>query len=166
MENDTNDSLGFYTGPIEQFPDHSIRLLLQDAGNVRGLIDIVARGLSDRLDFKQLTHVNRSFMLDNLREQEADLVYRLPFRGETETEEVLVYILIEHQSTVDASMAFRLLFYMVNLWDTQRRTWRAQQVPPREQRFQAILPIVLYTGDRPWHTPLTPQRTYGRAERI
>ena len=154
MENDTNEPSGFYTGPIEQFPDHSIRLLLQDAANVRGLIDIVAGELAARLDFSRLTHVNPNFILDNLREQEADLVYRLPFQGAAQTKEVHIYILIEHQSTVDTHMAFRLLFYMVNLWDTQRREWHAQQVPSAQRRFQVILPIVLYTGDRPWHTPL------------
>ena len=53
-----------------------------------------------RLDFSQLTHINRSFIPDNLREQESDIVYSVPFRSESKTEELLIYILIEQLEIV------------------------------------------------------------------
>ncbi|MCE2399728.1 Rpn family recombination-promoting nuclease/putative transposase [Candidatus Poribacteria bacterium] len=73
------------------------------------------------------------------------MVYLLPFRDKDNTRatsEVLVYILLEHQSTVDRTMGFRLLFYMCQIWDSQRREWR----------FQPIIPIIFYTGDQKWET--------------
>ena len=73
------------------------------------------------------------------------MVYLLPFRDKDNTgatSEVLVYILLEHQSTVDRTMGFRLLFYMCQIWDSQRREWR----------FQPIIPIIFYTGDQKWET--------------
>ena len=155
MQDNTTDTHSYYTGPIHQFSDHSIRLLLQQPANVQGLIDIVARHLSERLDFNRLVHVNRSFIWEDLREQEADLVYRLPFRSSVHGGEVLVYILIEHQSTVDSEMAFRLLSYMVSLWYMQRRDWHTQKVPMAQRRLYSILPIVLYTGTSQWNKPLT-----------
>lgn len=52
-------------------------------------------------------------------------------------------------------MAFRVLFYMVQIWELQRREWISKGVPKSEWRFSPIIPIVYYTGDRRWKTPLT-----------
>ncbi len=106
------------------------------------------------LDFSQLTHINRSFVPDNLREQESDIVYRVPFRDESKTEELLIYILIEHQSTIDTTMGFRMLFYMTQIWDFQRREWASNNVPRSQRRFRPIVPIVFYTGEQTWQTPV------------
>ncbi len=128
----------FYQSLLTHFPDRSIRWLLQEKGNVQGLIEIVASDLAERIDFSQL-----------------ELQNRVPFNSGTEAEELLIYILIEHQSTVDISMGFRLLFYMMNIWDTQRQQWETDNVPKSEWRLQPILPIVLYSGDRRWLVPLS-----------
>ena len=106
------ETLTFFDFPIEHFADRSTRWLLEDRENVRGLLEIVAEHLTTHLDFSKLVHINRSFIPDNLREQESDIVYKVPFRSESKTDELLIYILIEHQSTVDTTMGFRVLFYM------------------------------------------------------
>ena len=129
--------------------------MLEDSENVRGLLEIVAAHLVERLDFSRLLHINRSFIPDNLREQESDLVYRVPFRGESTTDELLIYILIEHQSTVDASMGFRVLFYMMQIWDFQRRELESNNIPKSVWRLRPIIPIVFYTGEQSWQTPLS-----------
>ena len=64
----------------------------------------------------------------------------------------MVYILVEHQSTVDRTMGYRLLSYMCQIWERQRREYTAQEVPKSEWRFQPILPIVFYTGEQKWET--------------
>jgi predicted transposase YdaD len=73
----------------------------------------------------------------------------------TDTDALLIYILIEHQSTVDKTMGFRLLSYMVQIWESQRREWETEKRPENERRLQPILPILFYTGDRPWTTPVS-----------
>ena len=140
--------------PIDKFPDRSAKWLLESPFNVKGLLEIVAADLVDMLDFDKLRHVNTSFIPDNLREQESDIICLVPFRGE-DTVEVLVYILIEHQSTVDVSMGFRILFYMVQIWDAQRREWEDKQTPKSQWRFRPIVPIVFYTGEQRWEVPLS-----------
>ena len=147
--------LNFFDIRIEHFPDRSARWLLQDRENVRGLVEIVAAELVELIDFSQLAQINRSFIPDNLREQESDLVFSVPLHSESETDELLIYILIEHQSTVDVTMGFRVLFYMVQIWDAQRREWESDNVPKSQWRFRPILPIVFYTGEQRWSTPLT-----------
>ena len=140
--------------PSDKFPDRSTRWLLEFGENVRGLLEIVAADLVDILDFSRLTQVNRSFVPDNLREQESDVVYRVPFRDK-EKGEVWIYVLIEHQSTVDVVMGFRMLFYMVQIWDTQRREWEDQKVPRSQWHFAPIISIALHTGDNEWNVPIT-----------
>ena len=107
--------LNFFDIRIEHFPDRSARWLFQDKENVRGLLEIVAAELVELIDFNQLSQINRSFIPDNLREQESDLVFSVPLHSESETDELLIYILIEHQSTVDSTMGFRVLFYMIHI---------------------------------------------------
>lgn len=157
MKSQETDLLTFFHFPIEQFADRSTRWLLEDSENVRGLLEIVAEHLVGHLDFTRLVHINRSFIPDNLREQESDVVYTVPFRDASKTQEVLIYILIEHQSTVDVTMGFRLLFYMTQIWDFQRRDWESKNIPRSQRKLHPIIPIVFYTGDQRWSSPLTLQ---------
>ena len=147
--------LNFFDIKVEHFPDRSARWLFQDKNNVQGLIGILASELVELIDFCQLTQINRSFIPNTLREQESDIVFRVPLRSDSEKDEILIYILIEHQSTVDTTMGFRVLFYMTQIWDYQRREWDSQNVPNNERRFRPIIPIVYYTGSQQWKTPLT-----------
>jgi hypothetical protein len=56
----------------------------------------------------------------------------------------LLYVLFEHQSTDDALMAFRLLRYMVRIWE------KHLQQHQEATRLPAILPIVLHHSERGW----------------
>ena len=68
------------------------------------------------LDFDRVEAVNRSFISDELRAQESDMVFRVPFRVPTQTcEEVIVYLLIEHQT----AMRQALLDALTGLRDLQ-----------------------------------------------
>ncbi len=141
--------------PIQHFPDRSVRWLLQDKENVRGLIEILAEQIAAHIDFTRLAKLNRSFVSDTLREQESDIIFRVPFQGHPETNELIIYILIEHQSTVDITMGFRVLSYMDQIWNVQRREWESVNVPRSEWQLRPILPIIFYTGTQPWNTALS-----------
>ena len=144
-----------YNSILTHFPDRSMRWLLEDKENVRGLIEILASELVDFIDFSQLERQNTTFLSNKLQEQVSDLIFSVPFKRGAETDELLIYILIEHQSTVDVSMGFRMLFYMMHIWDAQRQRWLQDNVPKSEWRLRPILPIVFYSGDRRWHVPLS-----------
>ena len=66
-----------------------------------------------------------------------------------------IYILIEHQSTVDRMMGFRLLFYMCQIWNEQRSALEQSRVPKSRWRLRPIIPIVYYTGSQRWEMPLS-----------
>ncbi len=143
---------------IEHFPDRSLRRLLQDSEYVRGLVQIVAPDIETFLDFSRITYQKRSFISKALQERESDVLLSVSFQKDTDAtdaEALLIYILIEHQSTVDKTMGFRLLSYMVQIWESQRREWETEKLPENERRLQPILPILFYTGDRPWTVPVS-----------
>ena len=138
---------------IEHFPDRSLRRLLQDSEYVRGLVRIIAPDIEAFLDFSRITYEKRSFISKALQERESDVLLSVPFQEDTDA--LFIYILIEHQSTVDKTMGFRLLSYMVQIWESQRREWETEKLPENERRLQPILPILFYTGDRPWTVPVS-----------
>ena len=143
---------------IEHFPDKSLRRLLHDGENVRGLVQIVAPDIEEFLDFSRITYQQRSFISEALHERESDVLLSVPFQEDTDardTDALLIYILIEHQSTVDKTMGFRLLSYMMQIWEAQRKEWEREKLPENEKRLQPILPILFYTGDRPWTVPVS-----------
>jgi hypothetical protein len=54
----------------------------------------------------------------------------------------------EHQSTCDGWMAFRLLRYLVRIWER----WRTDH--PHADSLPVIVPVVLYHGAKPWSAPV------------
>ena len=140
---------------VEHFYDRSLRRLLQDGAYVRWLVKIVAPEIERYLDFNAITYHQRSFISEALQQRESDVLLSVRFNDETGTDELLIYILIEHQSTVDKTMGFRLLSYMMQIWEAQRKEWESSKAPVSEWRLQPILPILFYTGDGRWTTPLS-----------
>ena len=147
----------FFKIPIGHYPDKSTRWLFKVKENVRGLIEIIDSELAEHLDFSGLVELNTSYVSDSLKELESDMVFSVPFRHEerSDDDELLIYILIEHQSTVDPMMAFRVLYYMCQIWDAQRRELADSDVPRSKWRLRPILPIVFYRGAQRWQTPLS-----------
>ena len=144
----------FHLLPVREFPDRGTKWLLESPENTRELLRIIAAELVEKLDFKRIQYIPTTFIPDNLRKQEADILFLIPFvEGGTERE-VLIYILIEHQSTPSLLMGFRITFYMLQIWDRQRRAWIDQKLPEEQWRFHPILPIVFYTGAAEWETSL------------
>jgi predicted transposase YdaD len=63
-------------------------------------------------DETHLLAVDKSYILPDFSGKEADLVYRLKL----DEQEVIFYVLMELQSTVDFQMPYRLLLYQVEIW--------------------------------------------------
>jgi predicted transposase YdaD len=56
----------------------------------------------------------------------------------------LLYVLFEHQSPVDPLMLFRLLAYMVRIWEAHLKS------EPEARRLPAIIPVVLHHSRSGW----------------
>ena len=131
--------------PVREFADRGTLWLLDLPQNLRGLLKLLAADLVDKLDFSRAERQNRSFIPDDLQKQEADILYMVPFqRGRGF---VWIYVLLEHQSKPDRTMAYRLLSYMVQVWETQVNADKAAKKPVK---LYPILPLVFYTGRKKW----------------
>lgn len=139
-----------------QFPDRSMKWLIRQREHLEALVRMVGGEIADAFDFDNIEQLNRSFISDELRPQESDMIFRVPFRKGTQRhQEVIVYLLIEHQSTVDRSMGLRVLSYMVQIWMEERRQWEEAKRPQGEWGLTPIMPIVFYTGTGEWRVPLS-----------
>jgi Putative transposase, YhgA-like len=81
-----------------------------------------------------------SFVDERLAAYSSDLLYSVELEGAP----LLLYCLFEHRSTVDPTMPFRLLLYMVRIWED----WLKQAEPGRKP--PCIIPIVLHQGAEVW----------------
>jgi hypothetical protein len=145
---------------IYEFPDRAIRWLLETPDNVKGLLLAAVDDLAKHIDYSRLQRLDRTFISDNFRKREADLVFTAPFIDKQETREVIIYILIENQSTADLTMPFRILSYMLRIWESQREEFESNKIPLTQWKFRPILPVVFYTGDQKWDEPLDIKRLF------
>jgi len=76
------------------------------------LKSFVKQGWVEELDEEKITRVDKSFILQDFKDKEADLVYWVKLSDQ----DVIFYVLMELQSTVDFQMPYRLLVYMVEIW--------------------------------------------------
>jgi hypothetical protein len=138
-------------GPPHDYPDRAIRDALLYPRNLRALLRDVAPEVADRLDYDRLELVRPAYLLDDWRKRERDLLVRLPFRDGS-GREVLVCILLEHQSTADPVMPLRLLLYAVLHWEQEWRAHEARHERGEPLRLTPVLPVVLHTGLDAWDT--------------
>ena len=139
--------------PIREFPDRGTLWLLETPQNLHDLLRLVSAEIADRLDFTRAERSPRSFVPDDLRKKEADILYRVPYRQRRG--EVFVYVLLEHQSRPDRTMGLRLLSYMVHIWLGQVRAFESARTPGGQWKLSPIIPMVFYTGRRRWKSPLS-----------
>lgn len=123
--------------------DPSYKLLFSHPQMVRDLlVGFVDEPWVAELDLDTLEQVSGSYVSEDLRDREDDILWRVRFRERW----LYLYLLLEFQSSVDPFMAVRLLTYLGLLYQDlirQRATTDSGRLPP-------VLPIVLYNGKRRW----------------
>jgi hypothetical protein len=140
--------------PLHDFPDRAIRHLLQDPCNLRELLTVIVPDLAAALDFDRMALQDRSFLLEDWRRRESDLLFRIPFR-EAPDREALICLLLEHQSRPDPPMPLRSLLYAVRYWNREWKQWAESHPHGEPLRLTPVLPIVFHTGTERWHTHRT-----------
>jgi predicted transposase YdaD len=97
------------------------------------------------VDWSSLRRESGSVVDPELRETESDLLFTARLRS---GRSLRLYVLLEHQSSVDRWMALRMLRYVVR----QLEHWRQQH--PESQLLPVIIPLVMYHGpEGTWTAP-------------
>lgn len=100
------------------------------------------------LQAEDLILVNKSYIASDYEEKESDIVYRAKI-GETE---VVFYVLLEFQSSLDYRMPLRLFFYISEILREYAKN--AEHKPyDKEIKIPAVVPLVLYNGKSLWDVP-------------
>ncbi len=95
------------------------------------------------LDLATLEVQPGSFRDPELHQTHTDLLYAVRTHG---GEQAFVYVVFEHQSSFDATMPFRMLRYMVGVWE------RWQQDHQGAKTLPVVLPVLLHHGSGKWKT--------------
>ncbi|MEO5364856.1 MAG: Rpn family recombination-promoting nuclease/putative transposase [Magnetococcus sp. WYHC-3] len=123
--------------------DSSYKQLFSHAEMIRDLLQgFVDEAWVAQVDFASLEKVNGSYIADDLREREDDVIWRVRWGREW----LYVYLLLEFQSSQDWSMSVRMTAYVMLLYQDLIKSGQVKQgefLPP-------VLPVVLYNGKPPW----------------
>ena len=103
--------------------------------------------------------VDKSYILPNYHDKESDIVYRAKIGDE----EVIFFVLLEFQSTVDYSMPIRLFFYISEIL---RREVDPEIIKSKNKNIKipAVVPIVLYNGKKPWDAEVSFRKIVSKEE--
>lgn len=97
----------------------------------------------EKISEKEIEKYNSSYISDELRNSESDVVYKLKNEN--------VFFLIEHQTKIDYSMPYRILKYELNVIDSVSID---NKYIGKEYKYSLVIPIVLYTGKEKWNANL------------
>jgi predicted transposase/invertase (TIGR01784 family) len=130
-------------GEMHHPHDLMVRVVLSDLVEATSFLQRhLPQEVSQALNWSTLALREGSFVDEDLRASEADFLYEIERLSDEES--VWLYVLLEHQSTPDRWMRFRLLKYCCRIWDLSFREH------PDQRELRAIVPLVFYQGARSW----------------
>ncbi len=89
------------------------------------------------IDFSSLKLKKDSFIDDNLKLQIADMLFSVNFNGSPG----FIYLLVEHASTPQHLLPFRMLKYVIAIMEDHLKRTKSRTLP-------FVFPLVLYTGKK------------------
>lgn len=127
--------------------DKGYRVLLTNKETFLELLQtFVDQSWVQEINENDLILVNKSYVLQDFSDKEADIVYKMRLGGT----EIIFYVLLELQSTVDHTMPFRLLQYMVEIWRDIYKNTPNKKRKRKNYKLPLIIPAVLYNGEKKW----------------
>lgn len=99
--------------------------------------------VKNKIDMTVLETCPETFVDEDLKLSQSDVVLK------TSINQIfgLIYILVEHQSTIDHSMPLRLLKYMIKIWEH----FQIQNGASSTLVYPVIVPLVFYTGKKEYN---------------
>jgi predicted transposase/invertase (TIGR01784 family) len=143
----------------EKFHDRGYKSLFSHPRMVEELIrSFVKEEFVQDIDFSTLTRTFNSFVTEEFREREADIIWQVSIKGRP----IYFYLLIEFQSTVDRFMVLRLLSYLLLFYLELIKDEKVRNA----DRLPAIFPILLYSGTEKWTAAQSIEELISDASRV
>ncbi|WP_242602918.1 Rpn family recombination-promoting nuclease/putative transposase [Leptospira noguchii] len=118
------------------------RLIRETLQNKEDAISFFKNSLPEKvielLDLKRLELTQSSFISENLKEEQTDLLFQIPLKSGKKAN---IYLLFEHKSYLDDSIFSQLLGYISAIYKSQYRV---------DKKYSVVIPFVFYHGERTW----------------
>lgn len=123
--------------------DKLFRSSLQYPAVAREFLELyLPEQIKNQLDFNSIEYCQTSFVDEKLKLSQTDVLFSASIAGSS----AYIYVLAEHESTVDLLIAFWLMKYLVAIWDYHIK----QTKPSKALPLPMIVPLVFYTGGQPY----------------
>src|SRR5262245_10393306 len=132
--------------PPHTFPDRVFRELLQEPRNLEEVVADLLPQQAILLDFNRMTPVERRYLVDDWRERESDLCFRVPLRQAGPDSGPIVALLLEHQTSPDQVTPLRMFVAAGAFWEREWREWEDGHKHGQRLRLTPIVPILFHTG--------------------
>jgi hypothetical protein len=151
---------------VRKFANNSYRYLFRQSENVAELLRWREPRIARRINFAKLTVLPDTLVTADFAALESDVLVRVPFRLKAGSDGTIeVFILIEHQSEPDERMHFRVIRYVVLIYERQAAEWLKTHNHLRDFAFEPVWPLVFYSGTRTW-TQLKPMAELVRGGKL
>lgn len=121
-----------------QIHDKTFKIILEDKKVAADFINKALKLKNNKLNSGDLIKEKTEYITSRFRKKEVDILYRLKGRK--------VYFLIEHQSTIDYLMPYRILEYQIEIMKNAMMDYAESKT----KKIPKVIAIVIYTGKRKW----------------
>lgn len=123
--------------------DKLVKATLANVENARAFFErYLDAELLPHVRWGSLSLLSSTFVDPQFSASESDLLFSVDIGGVSSR----IYILLEHQSTEDERIAFRVLSYVLRIWE------RFTQETPPSVKLPPVFPLVLVQSKVPWKT--------------
>ena len=118
--------------------DKLFKIILSNKQEAVGFIKMVMKPKED-ITTKNIELYNKEYITEKFEKRETDITYKIAEKN--------LYIIIEHQSTVDRTMPYRIQRYKMLLMN---EIINKKEMKKAGYEFPRVIAIVLYTGRSKW----------------
>ena len=122
---------------INNIHDKTFRKILDNKKEFKKFLNRILK-LEHEINEKNIEKYNSSFVGEDFKNQEADIIYKI--KGEE------IFILVEHQTKIDYLMPLRILEYSIEIIRSSINGKKINKI----LELPLIIPVVIYTGNEKW----------------
>ena len=126
---------------LHQYKDKGFKLVLEEKEEAVQFINktLMLENTSYAIEKEEIEKYSSNFITQDFKSKESDIVYKKKDED--------IFFLIEQQSKIDYSMAYRILNYCIEII---RSAVDKKKLGKRKYQMPIVYPIVLYTGKIKW----------------
>ncbi len=108
-------------------------------------LNLINKALKPKEEIKEPIELySNRFITSKYQDRESDIIYKIKDKN--------IFFLIEHQSTIDYSIAYRMLEYSIEI---MRTIINKKESKNKTYKYPLIIPIIIYTGEEKWNAKLS-----------